>query len=209
MTQFYVSIIFLGILLIGISIVLVAYDKKRSADKAADIGAKKQELVGIINDADEMIQELNKFSDYVVSQINLKNEEMSLSLKKYEEQIESLNARISENLEIMQKADSVSQPLQKVVNGNLSENNSIVKEEGEPFRYGNDLVIDSKMFENAYQPVHTTSRQTVRSKDKVIPINSRHKEVIRLATGGMNSTEIAKQLKMGKGEIQLILDLNK
>jgi len=45
--------------------------------------------------------------------------------------------------------------------------------------------------------------------EKVIPINSKHKEVLALAQKGLNETEIAKKLSMGKGEIQLILGVNK
>lgn len=44
---------------------------------------------------------------------------------------------------------------------------------------------------------------------KVIPINSRYRDVLKLAANGYSDTEIAKKLGMGKGEIKLVLDLCK
>jgi orotate phosphoribosyltransferase-like protein len=46
-------------------------------------------------------------------------------------------------------------------------------------------------------------------KEKIISINNKHNEVITLANKGLNETEIARKLNMGKGEIQLILGVNR
>jgi len=82
MNQFYVSIIFLGILLIVISLVWIVYDKKQSYDYSKQLDSKRDELVKVITDSEVMLEELNKFSDYIVSQMDLKNEEACESLKK-------------------------------------------------------------------------------------------------------------------------------
>jgi DNA-binding NarL/FixJ family response regulator len=46
-------------------------------------------------------------------------------------------------------------------------------------------------------------------KSKSIPLNSKYSEVIRLFNEGVDETEIARQLNMGKGEVQLILQFVK
>ena len=90
MNQFYVSLIFIGILLITFSLILVLLDKKKVFGFARNYERKKQELIEIINDAEQMIEELNKFSDYIVTQMDFKNEELRLNLKKADENIKSL-----------------------------------------------------------------------------------------------------------------------
>lgn len=174
MNSFYVCIIFSGILLILISMILIAYDRKKGYDYTEKLEDKKFELETVISDADQMISEMNKFSDYIVTQIELKNEELNTNLKMAEERFERLEARISQS----QNIESSLQPeiLQEVaVNGNNYE----------PFK------------------VHYKTR------DKVVPINHKFKKVIQLSEDGISHTEIAKTLNMGKGEVQLILEMNK
>lgn len=48
-----------------------------------------------------------------------------------------------------------------------------------------------------------------KTKEKPILSNKKHMEVINLAHKGLNETEIARKLNMGKGEIQLILGVNR
>jgi hypothetical protein len=204
MSPFYVSVIFIGITLIVISLVWIAYDRKKAHDYLGQIDAKKEELVGIINDAEQMIEEMNKFSDYIVTQMELKNEEMCANIKTLEERVKHADSVVEEVSEIK----VVKSKTEKVVNGSsidirLTSDSSFIAP-----NYGSDMVIENIHFDsvatNGYQ-----TRAGIRGKDKVIPINCKHKEVIQLAQLGMNDTEIAKSLKMGKGEVQLILGMNK
>ncbi|MCX7708897.1 MAG: hypothetical protein N2484_03510 [Clostridia bacterium] len=201
MNQFYVSIIFLGITLITIALVWIAYDIKRSNDYEKRLDEKKKDLVEIISDSEQMIEELNKFSDYIVTQMDIKNEEMNSNLKVVEERIRYLQAKVAEHNEIRLVQS------EKVVNGSPFEIRT--KAEYHDFVYRNDLVIDTLETEITPVMMLTNSKPQARVRDNVIPLNSRHKEVLRLSESGMSDTEIAKTLNMGKGEIQLILGVNR
>lgn len=198
MNSFYVSIIFLGITLIAIALVWIAYDVKRSNDYEKRLDEKKKDLVEIIEDSEEMIEELNKFSDYIVTQMDIKNEEMNNNLRAVEERIKQLHKQVSESSEIVIQKE-------KVVNGRAFEIRS--KAEVSPVSYNNDLVVDTLRIDMPQAAAGAPGRQV--PKNNVIQLNSRHKEVLRLSENGLSDTEIAKTLNMGKGEIQLILGVNR
>ncbi len=75
MGAFYVSIIFIGILLVIGSLIFIAIDKVNGKDYFKEFDRKKEEMFNLIQDSEEMIQELNKMSDYVVTMISEKNQE--------------------------------------------------------------------------------------------------------------------------------------
>lgn len=75
MGAFYVSIIFVGILLVIGSLIFIAMDKVNGKDYFKEFDRKKEEMFNLIQDSEEMIQELNKMSDYVVTMISEKNQE--------------------------------------------------------------------------------------------------------------------------------------
>ena len=75
MGAFYVSIIFLGILLIIGSLFFIVMDKVNGKDFFKEFDRKKEEMFNMIQDSEEMLQELNKMSDYVVTSISEKNQE--------------------------------------------------------------------------------------------------------------------------------------
>jgi DNA-binding NarL/FixJ family response regulator len=144
-------------------------------------GTLKEELIGIISDAEQILDEMNRFSDYIVTQMDIKSTEVSEVLKMIEEKQNSLRKAIPDTdynvrKEIVRHAAKVTE----------------TKFEG--IRSTGDVA-------QSHPPVST--------RDNVIPINSRHKEILRMRETGMNETEIARQLRVGKGEVQLILELNK
>ncbi|MCX7842622.1 MAG: hypothetical protein N2489_06060 [Clostridia bacterium] len=192
--NFYVSIIFLGIMLIIIALIWIAYDMKRSQDYVKKLDDKKQELLEIISDCEQMIEELNKFSDYIVTQMDIKNQEMCSSLKIIEEKLEQISLKNVENNDVVPIVK------EKVVNGTPGTGF---------FNHNSDLIIDNIEYDSSNAVKTSSSKSSGRSKDKVIPINNKFKEVIRLSENGMSDTEIARALNMGKGEIQLILGMNK
>lgn len=217
MNNFYVSMIFIGIVLIMASLIWVAFEKKGSFSFMKKLEEKKQDMVSIINDAEQMIEELNKFSDYIVTQMDVKNEELRNNLKTADEEIKQLHSRIVEQLvevpekiaaanenriEVRKEATSI-----KVVNGICLE--AVQKPSEQFITQNSDLVIESAALEQAIPKRLLNSKQAIRRNDKVIPIDGRYKEVLRLSGDGFNDTEIAKKLSMGKGEIQLILEINK
>lgn len=174
MNQLYVSLIFLGIVLVLFSLIWIIYDRKRSHNYEKRLDEKKEELIGVIDDAGNMIEEMNKFSDYIVNQMDLKSEEMWNNLRMAEKQIEALNRGIQSSIQSIQEIKPVS--IRKAAGG---------------------------------EGINESSGTEARNHEKVIPLNSKYRNVVNLAERGMNSTDIAKQLNMGKGEVQLILELNK
>ena len=196
MNQFYVSIIFLGIILILVSLAAIAYDRKKSNDRSKQLDRKREELIGIIADAEQMIEELNKFSDYMITQMNLKNEELSSNLKLVEEKLAQLDLKAHEGCETAACAED------KVVNSAPALPSSVLHQP--LFKGKSDLLIDSLGSISGPAPFGRGE-----NKEKVVPMNTKHKKVLQLADKGLTHTEIARALSMGKGEIQLILELNK
>lgn len=205
MNQFFISLIVLGIVLIIVALVGIAYDRKKTRDAFESIDAKRDELTGIVNDAELMIDELNRFSDYIVTQMDIKNEEMNNMLKSVEERIGNIKGRLNESSETVQI------PVDMVVNGN-----------------GSDILIKSKIEkiqQEIEEPEETVVKQEIKItnnrsaissyktqsnyKNNVIPINSKYAEVLMLSQEGLSEIEIAKKLGMGKGEVELVLGMNK
>jgi hypothetical protein len=135
---------------------------------------KKKELTGIIEDAKDMIEELNRFSDYIVTQMDIKNQELLTNLKIYDEKLGDLNKKV---------------------------NNS---------NFGSELIIGNiNIDEEKFIEYKHTGKNTKDSNKKVLPINNKYKQVVEMSNKGMCNTEIARELNIGKGEIELILELGK
>ncbi|AEV68535.1 DUF6115 domain-containing protein [Acetivibrio clariflavus] len=199
MVGFYSSIIFIGIVLIVVSIVWIMYDKKEAYDMELRMDEKKAELLKIISDAEEMVEELNKFSDYVITRVEEKNSEMDLKFAKAEKLLENLKREIGavSNFQKKEALDSNSVDLNPMVlnDESMDENNSVNVNDNEEIAVSKMEAEDDKSMS--------------KSDEKVVTLNSKHNEVLMLAKKGLNETEIAKKLNMGKGEIQLILGVNR
>jgi DNA-binding NarL/FixJ family response regulator len=187
MDQFYTVLLFGGVLLMVFLTVWTIFDKKKVFKVLKDFDKKKSELVEIINDAEQMIEELNKFSDYIVTQMDIKDEELRSNLRIADEQIMNLS-RKAQSLELRTQSLEHREPL---------------------FSINSDIVIDNLEYEDLAAVNMKEAAPVLKRIDNVIPMNSRHAEVLKLSKDGLSDAEIAKKLKMGKGEIQLILEINK
>jgi hypothetical protein len=192
---------FIGIMLIVVSLIWIVFDRSKAYDTELRIDEKKAELVRIISDAEMMVEELNKFSDYVVTQIGEKNSEMSDRFKEFESLIDAMRLEAGccyDNLKVHNEVIGNSYPVSvkhTFIDANMTKRSDVVPE----------------ISEESYVPSVKSGKgnSQTKVKDKVIPINSKHNEVIMLAQKGLNETEIARKLNMGKGEIQLILGVNR
>ncbi len=221
MNQFYVSLIFIGIVMVSFSLILILLDKNKAFSFIRNYEKKKQELVEIINDAEQMIEELNKFSDYVVTQMDFKNEELSINLKKAHEEIKALtqrtqgNSKVTEEVKAVYKAE-IKEETKPEANMQIRENvavngnyNAPAKlQEPMPKLNSNVETENQNSEKSGLNRANAYKNQAGRS-DKIIPINNKYNEVLRLSKSGMAEVDIARRLNMGKGEIQLILELNK
>ncbi len=201
MSQFYVSIIFIGMLLIVISFVWILFDKKQSYDYSKRIDEKKTELLNIIEDAEQMLEELNKFSDFIVGQMDSKSEEINNGLKKADERLKQLDSALKDN--IAPKAYKAAKVPGRV-------NLDFIGISGTQFEgYGRKEDGEKPKAESQAADYTNDNAQQDKAKEKIIPLNAKRSEVIKLSENGLNETEIAKKLSIGKGEIELILGMNK
>lgn len=237
--DFHISIMFVGILLMVISLVWIAFDKKKQLDDKEVLQEKKEMLVSVISDAELMIEELNNISDYLVSHIDKKRQEVVNTVKEADEKIKA--AKDIEVKEITDKEiksaagkkikEIIDKEIKSVVDKKIKtiiiekikeaadKEIEIIKEEKVSneidkvyFTESKELLIDGEntIFRNVLsEDINKSLSNKIESKRKIVSANSKYKEVISLSQSGLNETQIAKKLNMGKGEIQLVLGINK
>jgi len=255
LVDFHISIMFVGILLMVISLVWIAFDKKKQLDDKEVLQEKKEMLVSVISDAELMIEELNNISDYLVSHIDKKRQEVVNTVKEADEKIKAAKdievkeitdkeiksaagKKIKEIIdkEIKSAADKkikeiIDKEIKSVVDKKIKtiiiekikeaadKEIEIIKEEKVSneidkvyFTESKELLIDGEntIFRNVLsEDINKSLSNKIESKRKIVSANSKYKEVISLSQSGLNETQIAKKLNMGKGEIQLVLGINK
>lgn len=204
MNGFYVSLVFLGILIVLFSLICIFLDKKKIFDSTKNYEEKKQQLIEIINDAEQMIDEMNKFSDYIVNRMDLKNDELNKNLQFAEEKLNALSNRAK----IIYDKTKETAIGENEVECGLTDMEAVSSEKPEIMdtvrvSYPAAAAVNGSTagFENTFIPL--------RRREKVIPINNKYSEVSRLSQEGMQSLEIARRLNIGKGEVELILGLRK
>lgn len=198
MSGFYVTLIFFGILLVLFSLLFIALDKKKVFNFTKSFDEKKQQLTEILSDAEQMIEELNRFSDYIVNQMDLKNEELNKNLKAAEDKVRSLNEQvrsITSNACVQTAVNPAADgsPVQPAVKVVQTARNTRQDTEAEA--------------QAAIQTQKPAEPAVYKKKDKVIPLHNKYSEVLRLSRQGMESIDIARGLNMGKGEVELIIGL--
>ena len=191
MTGFYVSVILFGVLVVFVALALIFSDRRKGINYSKAIDQKSKQLVDIIKDAEQMIEEMDKFSDYIIRRFESKNDEIKELLCSIDKKVEYLNAKQMEW---------------------DTEKEVVLKKTGTDEDYGyhyvgrkNFLEKQGVMFRNSVN----NKKQNVKKTEKVIEMNSRHKEVLDMAETGFDETYIAKTLNIGKGEIGLILQMNR
>jgi hypothetical protein len=239
LVDFHISIMFVGILLMVISLVWIAFDKKKQLDDKEVLQEKKEMLVSVISDAELMIEELNNISDYLVSHIDKKRQEVVNTVKEADEKIKA--AKDIEVKEITDKEikSAAGKKIKEIIDKEIKsaadkkiktiiiekikeaadKEIEIIKEEKVSneidkvyFTESKELLIDGEntIFRNVLsEDINKSLSNKIESKRKIVSANSKYKEVISLSQSGLNETQIAKKLNMGKGEIQLVLGINK
>ena len=164
MNPYNVLILLIGWSLVIFCTILIIYDNKKllSYIKLAD--ERERQLKEVVHDAELMMEELNKFSDYIMNEVEKKKNEYQNIIQYAEAEIGKLNQKTGELLNSL---------------NSIHKNTSFSKEE----KSGDNLILE----------------------EKSVPLNSKYSEVLRLSGEGMEETEIARRLCMGKGEVQLIL----
>ncbi len=233
MGAFYVTMIFLGILLVIGSLFFIAMDKVNGKDFFKEFDRKKDEMFNLLQEADEMIQELNKMSDYVVTTISEKNREFFENAYTPSRPARGNAApavpvgkvplpTFGENVGL--KSDEKKSPIVKPDSkGKLKPEVSPTQEEAkrEPVTPTNIELKEKessviKASENQAERAVNTQLTNIQgrlhenedNKSRLV-LNSKRQEVLRMIEQGMSNDEIADRLKIGKGEIGLIRGLSK
>jgi DNA-binding NarL/FixJ family response regulator len=179
MTVFFTCIILIGSGLVVFALILMLSEKRRIHDWRDDVKQKKEDLIKVIEDAETLIDEMNRFSDYVVSNLEQSNTALQKTIQEADYRIELLN---SKNLDI----------------NNVGHSEPEVRPIEEP--------IDEQ--ENQEETIPLPNPEIFR-KGKVIPFDVKRREIIKLSRSGLDSTQIARLLNIGKGEIELIARMSR
>ena len=167
MTAFFICIILIGVLMTAVAMIWMVIEKKRSRDYRLETDERKHELQQVVEDAEQLLDELNNFSNYIVARMEEKQQE-----------VESVIQAADQRLNLFEQIDDIQLEMPKQEKETPALENMVMKEPDLP--------------------------AAISKKAKVIPLNEKKRQVIKLYKDGLDSTEIAKLLNMGKGEIELI-----
>lgn len=194
--------------------------KRKVISFISNYEAKKKELNDIVIDAEEMIKELNKFSEYIADQVELKNDEMNRNIKAAEEKA----------ILLQQRVDSMIISSRNIIKKNRKNENEasstaeVSEKKTEP---KNQEIDQTNEYENAMAASNSvgiagspailaytshqrnTVNQSQKKSEKIIPLTTKYSKVIKMSQENMSVQEIAKELNIGKGEVELILDMRR
>lgn len=189
METFFAGLIMIGIGMILVSIIMVMLDRKKDSEEKREYIDIKNKLEELLTDSSEMVDELNRFSDFVITRIDQKCSDYMELINSAPEK--KSDAAIVQEVSKETKTEATYKPLydSKAVEpvSDIKEINSI-----------NEAVIFTEELDAANSLNKDSSKGT----------NHKHSEVIKLFEAGMSDAEIAKALNIGKGEVQLIVGLN-
>lgn len=174
--------IFLGAILVLVSLFFIAMDKVNGKDFFKEFDRRKDEMFNLISDAEEMIHELNRMSDYVVTTVSERYEQMS-GVKS-----ETVSQTVENTLpqQVIPEMKDIQVPLNTVPEDKTELSDSVIQQ-------AEDISVVQKP-------------QEIKSK---ISMNDRRTQVLELIKQGLSNDEISEKMKIGKGEVGLIRGLSK
>lgn len=202
MEAFFVCIIFLGVLLVLASLFFIMMDRVNGKDFFKEFDRKKEEMFSLIQDSEEMIEELNQMSDYVVSMISEKNQEFFNKFSASEKQDEA-KSELEPALNISAEKNKV----ETIVDPNIRESNAAETKTdvSQPNEVNSIKVVNTQISNNILEK---QEEATNTSRPSLI-LNSKRREVMKMIEQGLSNDEIAEKMKIGKGEIGLIRGLSR
>lgn len=209
MIQFYLNMIFFGIIIVLSAVVWTIYDWRKSIKKKNIFEKQKDDFLEIISGADQMIDELNKLSGYIVNIIEKSSEELDEKMRNIEQKIEYMKLLAEKGAKVSDGTVTDSNEKEKIDGYNNASQPALV----DGCEYKENPDIDSKDNITDIQQHRgndfNASRLEGKGEKKVLKLNNKSRQVIDMAKNGFDDTEIAKRLNIGKGEIELILGINK
>jgi DNA-binding NarL/FixJ family response regulator len=171
-----------SIILFVFSIIAFIIGRKWSVREGQRVERKKKEIEAILESADQMINELNNFSDYVIDSLKEQAQEVKNMLMELEDQMQFSKREL-----LLQKEE-------------ISELNEYQKLR--PFINKNVLAYNK--MKTSHLGDYVKTKKLTRD---IASLSPKSKEILSLSADGLNETEIAKRLNIGRGEIQLILGM--
>lgn len=180
MYVFYATVILIGVMCVAVSVFLYILDKKRSEKELEDVEKRINEITEAINDAEQIVIEMNNFSDYLLEKIDLKVEVLERKLERCES-----TSMINENNVSLKNEE---------LEGQF--NSSSVKEK-------NASKIDIRLGKDGFEVGDVYNEK----KEERVSFNDKHKKVHSLKDRGLEELDIAKELDIGIREVKLILGM--
>lgn len=185
----------LSLFVLLFSILFLIFTRKWSTREIKKIENKKKELEEILLSADQMIVELNKFSDYMISDIEKKVGEVEGLISEIDNKIENRQAAVQEHIDSAEKTRG----------GPLD-----LKNQEDKTNMKTIIPLINRAITVNHEKMQTYTRLgTMGSKSLNNLLNSKSKtsQIVSLSEKGFDEAEIARMLNIGRGEVQLILGM--
>ena len=209
---------FLGVGILFVVIALVIRDRpKKEIEQYDQVSEKKSELNDLIDEADKMIKELHSFSDYIIKELETKHKELLFLYQLVEEK----QKQVYNEQSFERKQPEVEKPkVNPIINPSATYssiapaiqayNNNLTEVQGS---IENDAV-DEESLEQIMKQFFSeknieVQKENVEEEPQKLEEEDNVAKIMRMYQQGYEIQDIAEKLRMGKGEIQLIIQLNK
>lgn len=182
MTTHFINYILLGIGILTVMavVIMIFLDKLKGDDIYFNIDVKEQEIKKVIEDAEEILSELNFTSDVIVKEIEEKINNLNSIYRDVNNSISQLNTRPVVEPQVLQSQVLQPQPAPQP-------------------------TIEKTVVPVKFKPITVTA--STKSSVKEEKPKTKQQIIFELADQGISVVDIAKQMNLGQGEVSLILSL--
>jgi len=178
----------IGIFLMVFTLVKLKIEDDKPSDSYFETGNSIKAINSSLDEAEKAVEELNKFAQSVLTDIDTKYQELLFVYNLIDEKKSEL----------------------KGYGGRGGAGGDTVKVL--PFTKRTDSIVSETLAGISRKrdaSLASTSAAGVRPTTRKADIHPKHREIVSLHESGMSVTDISKKLDMGQGEVKLILELAK
>lgn|GEM_PF-754915 len=177
----------IGILTLMVAVIMIFLDKLKGDDMYFNIDVKEQEIKKVIEDAEEILSELNFTSDVIVKEI--------------EEKINNLNSiyrSVNSSLAQLNVKSALPEPAAASVATHPIAQQAAVQPQIQS-------TVERTTVPVKFKPMTMAAQSKAAPKDE--KPKTKQQLIFELADQGTSVVDIAKRMNMGQGEVSLILSL--